>query len=104
MRKLREKIEAWMSAVAFAEANEPEEAIRMAGVKKSAKKWSLSNIMTAITFAEAGEHDIAREYLGVEEKTEKAVLKIPGLRIWTGTVEMEPTAIPVKIWSGTCSY
>ena len=105
MAKLRKKIEAWMSAVAFAEAGEHEEALKLAGIEKAKKKWSFNDLMTAITFAEAGEPDIARQYLGVEaRKDEAASLDIPGLRVWCGTVELEPAVIPgVKVWSGTAS-
>lgn len=105
---LLKKIETWMSAVAFAEANEPEKALKMIGVtpKKKTRSFSLEDLTTAITFAEAGEHGMAREYLGVKDDIpQKYPLTIPGVKLWVGTVMFpEPVVIPgVKVWCGTAS-
>jgi hypothetical protein len=104
MLRLREKFEAWMSAIAFAEANEHETALEFVGRPSERKKrFSFGNMMTAITFAEAGEHNMAREYLGVTPEPEIAkTLDIPGVKIWYGSVALEPVPIEgVRIWIGT---
>ena len=95
-----------MSGVAFAEANQPEKALKLAGLKpKWGQGFSLDTLFTAITFAEAGELDLARECMGVKpEPAKDPILDIPGVKVWVGTVCMEPLAIPgVKVWSGTVS-
>jgi len=102
---LKEKIENWMSAIAFAEANDPETALDLAGIAPEKRtNWSISDLTTAITFAEAGEHDIAREYLGVKpDVLRESPLKIPGVKVWLGTV-MEPDLFEmpgVKVLCGT---
>ena len=105
MRKLLKKFDSWMSAVTFAEANEHDEALKLAGFSpgKERKGLSLDRIMAAITFAEVGEPDLAREYIGVKPKPEKAEsLTIPGIRIWCGSVALEPVPIPgIRVWYGT---
>ncbi len=104
MFSLKKKFEQLMSAVAFAEAGEPEKALELIGASaKPEKRFSLDKIMAAITFAEVGEHDLAREYLDAKpEQTLSDVLGIPGVKIWYGSVALEPVTIPgVKIWYGT---
>ncbi len=95
-----------MNAIAFAEANEPEMALKLLGVSpKRKKRHSWDDIMIAITFAEAGAHDLAREYLGVKPDVRKVEdLAIPGVKIWFGSVALEPVAIPgVRVWYGTAA-
>jgi len=105
-KEIKKIMENWMSATAFAESNEPEKALNLAGLEPQwDKRLSIETLTTAIAFAEAGEHDMAREYLGVPPSPRRArILDIPGVKVWIGTVslEMEPLAIPgVKVWCGT---
>ena len=104
MLRLKEKFEAWMSAIAFAEANEHEMALLLTGGSaEREKKFSFDKIMAAITFAEAGEHNMAREYLDTTPEPELAkTLDIPGVKIWYGSVALEPVPIGgARIWIGT---
>ncbi len=105
MRNLMKKFDKWMSAITFAEANEHDTALELAGFPhgKERKEFSLDRLMAAVTFAEAGEPDMAREYIDMKERPRKAKdLAIPGIRIWCGSVALEPVPIPgVKIWFGT---
>ena len=105
MRKLMKRFDSWMSAITFAEANEHDEALRLAGFSNSRprKHLSFDRIMAAVTFAEASEPDMARECMGVKPKPELLNgLAIPGVKIWCGSVAFEPVLIPgVKVWCGT---
>ena len=105
--RIKEVLENWMGATAFAEAGEDKHALEFAGLPTDKREGSLDALTTAITFAEAGEHGMALEYLGSNpEKSIEEALDIPGLRIWFGTVAMEPepAAIPgIRVWSGTVS-
>jgi len=91
MFKFKEKMEKWMSAVAFAEANEPERAREMAGYPAEPENaFSFDSLTTAIAFAEAGEHDKAREYMGVKESSSPSLdLASLGVKVWFGTVAFE---------------
>lgn len=105
MLKLRKKIEAWMSAVAFAEANEHETALTfVGGADERKERFSFDKLMMAVTFAEAGEHNVAREALGMEpEPVRSGVLDIPGVKVWYGSVALEPVPVleGLNIWIGT---
>ena len=104
MLKLIKKFETWMSAITFAEANEHETALQFVGGSAERKeRFSFDKIMAAVTFAEAGEHNMAREYLGIEPERERSSsLGIPGVRIWYGSIAMEPIPIEgINIWIGT---
>jgi hypothetical protein len=91
IKRLREKLEAWMNAVAFAEAGEDKAALEILGRKERKRSLSAEDFMTAITFAEAGLPDTARTFLTPEQPRrrvvpQRAYLQIPGVRIWYGTV------------------
>ena len=104
MRKFRRTFDRWMSAITFAEANEADMALEfVGGPVKWKEKFSFDGIMAAITFAEAGEHATAREHLGVKPEPERAWgLDIPGVKIWYGSVALEPVPITgINIWIGT---
>lgn len=76
--KLRKMLEDWMSAAAFAEANEHAAAREVLGVSVEASGPG----------AHAG------------------LQGIPGIRVWFGTVAAEAQADPllgVKVWCGTVS-
>jgi hypothetical protein len=71
MKSIFKKLEKVFAAAAFAEMNEPETAIQMAGlnsrtVKKTSASWD--SIFAAVTFAEAGCSDLAQEFLGRNKK------------------------------------
>lgn len=103
MFSLKKKFEQWMSAVAFAEADEPEKALELIGVSaKRKERFSLDKIMAAITFAEAGEHEVARQYLDAKPEPALAdTLGIRGVKVWYGSFALEPAPIPgVKVWFG----
>ena len=102
---VREKLEAWMCSVAFAEANEPDKARQLSGFAPAKKGRSVEDFLVALTFAESGEHDIAREYLGVGPEPVQKSLVLPGVKIWYGSVLVpEPVSIGgAKIWCGTVS-
>ncbi|MBW1989526.1 MAG: hypothetical protein JRI97_08265 [Deltaproteobacteria bacterium] len=104
--KFREKIEAWMNAVAFAEANDHDAALAMVGADpEKQKSFSLDAVTTAVAFAEAGEHDLALSYLKGEGRKKAAVLEFPGVRVWTGRVRVDtanpvPALAGVRVWCG----
>lgn len=107
MKGPRERIEAWFSAVAFAEAEDHETALKMVGRKPGHEKHpSLDSVMAAITFAEAGLHDTAREFLRVERPAyHPARLGLPAGKVCYGTAAAHREAISlqlpgVKIWYG----
>ncbi|MFH1887322.1 MAG: hypothetical protein ABIM40_11570 [Pseudomonadota bacterium] len=106
LTKFREKIEAWMSAAAFAEANDQDTALAMVGADPAAQKiLAWDDITCALAFAEAGELGLARQYLGVEKPaTRLNVLELPGVRVWFGRVSMPvPALAGVRVWSGTAA-
>ena len=105
LSSIREKLEAWMSSIAFAEANEPDEARKLSGFAPAKKRRSVEDFLIALTFAESGERDIAREYLGVGPEQAEKALDLPGVKIWLGSVLVpEPVSISgVKMWCGTAS-
>jgi hypothetical protein len=92
MKGLVRKIEAWMGAVAFAEAGEHGTALQMLGLEiPRQKRASWNNIMTAITFAEAGLHDVARGYMGAAQPARSVEpLEGPGVKVWYGTATVAP--------------
>ncbi|MFH1437997.1 MAG: hypothetical protein ABIJ56_19975 [Pseudomonadota bacterium] len=105
-------LEDWMSAAAFAEANEPEKALELAQLfPEERRSLSLEDMAAAVAFAEANEHDAAREVLGVSVEASgpgahAGLLGIPGIRVWFGTVAAEEQADPllgVRVWCGTVS-
>lgn len=110
--KIRVMLEDWMSAVAFAEANEPEKALELTGASlEERRSLSLEDMAVAVAFAEANEPDAAREVLGVSgEASESGInadpLAIPGIKVWFGTVSLEAVTDPlqgVRVWCGTVS-
>ncbi len=90
MLKLKEKIEKWMSAAAFAEANQAGWAREMAGYPAEPEKSvTLDDLTTAIAFAECGELDTAREYMKVKSSPEPSLdLNALGVKVWFGTVAL----------------
>jgi hypothetical protein len=95
MKSLRDRINAWMSAVAFAEADDDRTALELVGRSPVRRKEaSVDDVMTAVTFAEAGLPDSAREFLGVRRPVETPAsvplaLGVPGLNIWYGTATVK---------------
>ena len=89
MRNIKERIEDWFAAVAFAEAGEGETALKIAGIqRRPQKRLSFDNLMAAITFAEAGVHEYALEFAGktAHKKSSKPLsIVLPGVKIWYGT-------------------
>ncbi len=89
MRNIKERIEDWFAAVAFAEAGEGETALEIAGIqRRPQKRLSFDNLMAAITFAEAGLHEYASEFAGktARKKSSKPLsIVLPGVKIWYGT-------------------
>ena len=93
----------YWAAVAFAEQDEHQTALKLLGRKTIRKKSpSLDDLLTAITFAEAGLPDTAREFLPVTERKAKgACLELPGVKVWTGSIPVKDTPLAgVRIWSG----
>ena len=101
MKNARKRLEDFMNAVTFAEANEHETALGFVR-ETGKKKVSWEDMMTAITFAEAGLVDTAREFLQVRgPKTQAARLALPGIKIWTGLIPVQEHPLAgVKIWTG----
>ena len=60
MKRLKEKIETWFAAVAFAEAGEPNMAMEIVGTRSVLRKVSVEDAFAAVAFAEAGCPDSAR--------------------------------------------
>jgi hypothetical protein len=94
IKRLRERLEAWMNAVAFAESGEDKTALEILGRKERKRSLSVEEFMTAITFAEAGLLETARTFLNPEQPRwrvvpQRAALRIPGVRIWYGTVPIK---------------
>ena len=93
----------YWAAVAFAEQDEHQTALKLLGHKTIRKKSpSLDDLFTAITYAEAGLPDTAREFLPVTERKAKgACLELPGVKVWTGSIPVKDTPLAgVRIWSG----
>ncbi|MFO8058326.1 MAG: hypothetical protein R6V10_13620 [bacterium] len=89
--KLKEKMEKWMAAAAFAEANEPEAARQMAGFPaEPVEGITLDDMTTAIAFSEAGELDKAREYMGARSASPAPALDLEslGVKVWYGTAAL----------------
>ncbi|MFH2012409.1 MAG: hypothetical protein ABIJ37_06925 [Pseudomonadota bacterium] len=89
MRNIKEKIEDWFAAVAFAEAGEEKTALQIADLqRRSQKKLSFDNLMAAVTFAEAGLHEEALAFAGKTERTNSSkplTIVLPGVKVWYGT-------------------
>ncbi len=66
MLGMLKRIEDTFAGLAFAEAGEREEAMRMAGVTESAA--SVADVYAAVAFAEVGCFDEARELMGTTPK------------------------------------
>jgi len=94
MGAIREKIEAWMSAVTFAEAGEQEMALQIVGRRARVarkKRSTLNDIMMAITFAEAGLPDVARQYMDIKQPRQRIrQIELPGVRVWYGLATVNP--------------
>jgi hypothetical protein len=94
MKRWRERIERVFSAVPFAEANEHETAIRLAGVSPSGRRMPIDDVFTA-TFAETGCPEMTREFLGKAEAPSSvpasdfaAIVGLKGVRVWYGVAQV----------------
>lgn len=91
----KEKLEKLFAAVAFAEENRAEEALRVAGLEPVKADLSLENVFAAACFAEANCPEAAREIMGIREAQGEAdpqdfasVVGLRGVRIWYGVAHL----------------
>jgi len=94
MRSWKDKLEAWFSAVAFAEAGEHEMALELTapGVGSAVERIdifeNLNRIFAAAAFAEADCHQIAREILDPNQRKRSFLdtVGLGGVRVRMGRV------------------
>lgn len=92
MKRIREIIEQCFAGVAFAEANEHEEALVTANIRKVAPcTVSTEDIFVAATFAEANCHEMAHTILGHQRPVQRVIqsdflrsVGLSGVPIWYG--------------------